>query len=706
MNQSILILLLAAVASPIPAWPGDENREKLYTESEIDSGSSVRADKTLLAESLASPAASRKADWATHQYDAGSDPHMAVSLTSGVTTNFALPAVTVPTLMNITGAFQIIVPPGATRLDIRVVTTSLGDVDLYVRYGVPPDVVGSSVVADYRSITTGPNESVTISPPSVGTYYITLAQFSTGVVSVGTITATVVTGTPPPPPPAGNPTVLVSGVAANFSLPAVSGPTLMTISGAYQIAVPAGATRLDIQVVTSTPGADVDLYVRFGSPPAVVNGSTQYDYRSVQAGGNEVVTVGPGSSPPLQAGTYYVTLAMQTAGVAAAGTVTATVTSTTTPPPTTGGGTVLTSGTPASFSLPAVTTPTLMTISGAFQINVPAGATVLDIRVTTTTPGADVDLYVRAGRPPEIVNGAAQFDFKSDQVGGNESIVITAASRPPLQQGTYFITLGLYSTGTPAQGTVTATITGGVGAGPSLDSFLNGAGLQRRWISPGSIATIVAPGVAAGIQGCVTPGAPFGPLPTLLATVSVSFGGVPAPVYSVCNNSGQQSVTVQVPLELIPGPVPVSMRSAGTAVSWPAVPLLEVSPGLYETQMSDGARRAILLRPDNSFVSLENRARKGEVVRVFVVGLGPVAPAVSTNRAGGREAVSLPIVMGVNNAGVDPLYAVYAANMIGVYEVALEIPLDTPSGSDIPFVVAVRVASGLVFSNASSIPVQ
>lgn len=256
-------------------------------------------------------------------------------------------------------------------------------------------------------------------------------------------------------------------------------------------------------------------------------------------------------------------------------------------------------------------------------------------------------------------------------------------------------------------------------AGPSITSasfanvvcFQNPACLPSTGVAPGSIVTISGSGLATGIQGSVS-GSLFGFLPVQVANVQVQFGNVAAPIFNVSNINGQESVTVQVPFEVTPGTVPVTVRvgSGSTTVNVQVVP---VSPGLFEIQMSDGRRRALLLRPDGTFVSLQNPARRGDIIRAYVTGLGAVSPTIGTDQSAfpGLEPsnainVVAPVVIGVNNAGVRVVSSTYARNLIGVYEVAFEVPNDTPPGTDIPFAVAVVMGDNLVFGNPSSIPVQ
>jgi hypothetical protein len=52
------------------------------------------------------------------------------------------------------------------------------------------------------------------------------------------------------------------------------------------------------------------------------------------------------------------------------------------------------------------------------------------------------------------------------------------------------------------------------------------------------------------------------------------------------------------------------------------------------------------------------------------------------------------------------VYAKYAPNLVGVYEVGFRLPDGVPSGRNILFVIAAEVDGKLVFSDGTSIPVQ
>lgn len=248
--------------------------------------------------------------------------------------------------------------------------------------------------------------------------------------------------------------------------------------------------------------------------------------------------------------------------------------------------------------------------------------------------------------------------------------------------------------------------------GPSLTqgSFVNAAS-GAPGLVPGSIVKIVAPGMAPSVRNnCVIPDARVGALPLALAEVSVEFqaGSVSAfgPLYYVCNLNGEESAAVQVPFGLPLGTATVTVRAGGGSATISGVPVLPYQPAIFETIGSNGLRHGVLMRPDGSFVSQENPARRGEIVYLFATGLGAVTPPAATNAAGQGQTVNAQVIVGVNNAGVRVLRAEYAVNMIGVYVVAFEVPADTTPGANRPLALAIVEGGQLIFGNGSSIPIQ
>ena len=117
----------------------------------------------------------------------------------------------------------------------------------------------------------------------------------------------------------------------------------------------------------------------------------------------------------------------------------------------------LMSGVPGEFSFPRVDSPTMANGPFGFTVDVPPGATELDIRLQTAMTSTDLDLYVNHGSDIVLSDGRVVADYSSTGPGGVESIVITPDSSPPLVAGTYFIGFVIWTTGVPSSGTITAT---------------------------------------------------------------------------------------------------------------------------------------------------------------------------------------------------------------------------------------------------------
>ena len=295
----------------------------------------------------------------------------------------------------------------------------------------------------------------------------------------------------------------------------------------------------------------------------------------------------------------------------------------------------------------------------------------------------------------QVTGGTASVSSPSITTGpsGLASTNVTAGATATT------ITISASSSGFSVSFTLTSRL-----PGPQNVSFLNGASLQPV-ISPGVVAIVTGTGIATGVQGLVPAFSFLGPLPTSLAGISILFNNIPAPIFYVLNAAGVEQVGIQVPFEIQPGSVTVTINAAGGGNGTFNVQVQQFSPGVFVT----GAQGFVVaIRPDGSYVSPNNPARRGEVIRLYVTGLGAVSPAAATNTAGvpGQNVVSY-IAVGLNNAPVPFISITYAQGMIGVYEITLQLQNDAPTGPAIPFgVVAFDVNNNPTFSQGAFIPIQ
>jgi uncharacterized protein (TIGR03437 family) len=258
--------------------------------------------------------------------------------------------------------------------------------------------------------------------------------------------------------------------------------------------------------------------------------------------------------------------------------------------------------------------------------------------------------------------------------------------------------------------------------GPMITAVVNAAGFaQAPTASPCSLVTIYGSGLATGLQGVVQP---FIAPQYQLAGVTVQFGTPPssAPILYVANVNGQESLAVQVPCELGLGTaVPLVVTVNNTASPAFGVDVTEYSPGIFTFTDTDNVTRAILVRSDGSLISAANPARPGDILRMFVTGLGQTSPNLATdefdplvldssnNWVPEVLTVSAQLAVGVDNNGVLIVSQTYSDDMVGVYEVAFQVPENAATGNNSsPFAIGVYYDNGtkLQFGNPTVIPIQ
>jgi uncharacterized protein (TIGR03437 family) len=177
--------------------------------------------------------------------------------------------------------------------------------------------------------------------------------------------------------------------------------------------------------------------------------------------------------------------------------------------------------------------------------------------------------------------------------------------------------------------------------------------------------------------------------------VSVRFGNLAAPVLCVANSGGMESLTVQAPDKLTGNSVDVSIRYGTDQSTVKGVAVVPALPGIFQLSQS-GKTAAVVFHPDGSLVSPSNRARRGEVVRMFVTGIGSLS----------EGAPRFPIIVGVDHLGA-PLQAINCGEcQAGVAELRFEIPQQASSGADVSLLVSVVANGKGMYSNESVIAIR
>jgi uncharacterized protein (TIGR03437 family) len=315
-------------------------------------------------------------------------------------------------------------------------------------------------------------------------------------------------------------------------------------------------------------------------------------------------------------------------------------------------------------------------------------------------PGADVQFSIING-PGELtetlvetgMDGRASTRFVAPNVFGVTNVLATLDAEAAALAGLDV---------PKGQSTLTAdfTIVTG-GRRPVIipdGGFVNGASFRLGW-TPGGLGSIFGVGLMEDVNGVVAANGP--PFATTLRGVSVTINGVPAPLLALANVAGREQINLQVPFEVQPGPATVVVSNNGTEAVYENVPVNASQPGIFEVGIG-GGRYAAALHADFRLVSPSDPARPGEVILLFLTGMGPLQPAVATNQPGPTPPASTVFepVVGIDDAGVENFGAFYAPDFTTLYQVNFRVPDDIEPGNR-----RISVGAGGSFSQTALLPV-
>jgi uncharacterized protein (TIGR03437 family) len=217
-------------------------------------------------------------------------------------------------------------------------------------------------------------------------------------------------------------------------------------------------------------------------------------------------------------------------------------------------------------------------------------------------------------------------------------------------------------------------------------------------ISPGSFITLFGTGFptqSATITGF--------PIPPTLGNAQVTVNGVTAPIYNV--SAGQfPSISAVVPNEVTGSTATIVVKVNGTNSNPVTVPLAPTSPGIFsltELGFGDAAIRHL----DGTVVNAASPASRGEIVSVYMTGLGATSPVVGNGQAASGTNLSYvvaPLNVYVGGQLVTNLvFAGLTPTVSALYQLNIQIPFELDAG---PQSLAVQTADG--FTDVARIVVQ
>jgi uncharacterized protein (TIGR03437 family) len=198
-------------------------------------------------------------------------------------------------------------------------------------------------------------------------------------------------------------------------------------------------------------------------------------------------------------------------------------------------------------------------------------------------------------------------------------------------------------------------------------------------ISPGEFVALFGSGLAKSNQ-TATP-----PYPNSLNGVTVTVGGVAAPIYFV--SPGQINCLVPFGTH---GPTTNIVVNNGTASNTVTVPVAATSPGIYSLNQS-GAGPGAILHADYSIVNDAKPAAAGETVLIYLTGMGAVNPPVNDGTAGGSNPLNMttvnPISVLVAGQPGKVLYSGLAPGFPGLYQINVTLPPSLSASGHLPLAI-------------------
>ncbi|HEV3199946.1 MAG TPA: hypothetical protein VGZ73_18710, partial [Bryobacteraceae bacterium] len=215
---------------------------------------------------------------------------------------------------------------------------------------------------------------------------------------------------------------------------------------------------------------------------------------------------------------------------------------------------------------------------------------------------------------------------------------------------------------------------------PLVRAIYNSAGFRLGdVVSPGEIVSLFgaelapATGTAAGY-----------PLPEMLQGVSVTIGGVTAPLFYV----SPAQINFQAPFELPVGAASIVVKRGSQSGVERPVRVIPFSPGIF-TAASDGFHSpAIVHISDYSLVTPQNPAHAGEYLAIYCTGLGVTGASIRSGDAAppAPSPVQPRVEVVVDSRLADPVaYAGLAPGFAGLYQVNFQVFTGETAGTKLVY---------------------
>ena len=222
-------------------------------------------------------------------------------------------------------------------------------------------------------------------------------------------------------------------------------------------------------------------------------------------------------------------------------------------------------------------------------------------------------------------------------------------------------------------------------------SLVNAASFLGGGIAPGSLVTVFGASLGPTTPAFVGGFDPTtGLVPTVLAGVSASFDGVPAPMVFALDNQ----LNLQAPFEIAGRAQTTVAITANGQTSDPVVVAVRgAAPGIFQNPTTG---EGIILNQDGQVNTSGTPEARGRAVVIFATGQGVTNPALATGAPAPGDPLSGAVggvTATVGNRPANVLFAGMTPGFVGLMQVNAVIAADAQTGPAVP--VSITVAGAM-----------
>jgi uncharacterized protein (TIGR03437 family) len=225
---------------------------------------------------------------------------------------------------------------------------------------------------------------------------------------------------------------------------------------------------------------------------------------------------------------------------------------------------------------------------------------------------------------------------------------------------------------------------------PAVGAITSNADIGTKTLAPGSVFTIFGTNLAK-TSGDLNGMNSLSALPGKLNGVSVTVGGKAAALYFV----SPYQINAQAPVDAGIGAQAVVVTSPnGAGASFNAT-FAAMAPAIYYDPAS--STPAVIQNNDFSLVTKDRPAKAGDILLVYLTGLGQTTPPLQTGSLQAPTTLqnTAPVSVKLGGASAPVIYSIATPGLAGIYQIAFTVPTGV-SGSSALVVTAGSAASNTV----------